>query len=110
MHTFEVHGVSRSVSVDHLKPAYIIHSDIEAAAPPATSSGTTTLSGTPVGLLDHFGVCRREPKPHDNWQPTENMAIQVRNAREAVYFGTQHTLVASKRPAAAIERKDVSKL
>jgi hypothetical protein len=71
---------------------------------------TTTRSGRPVWLPDHFAVCRWAPKPHDNWQLTKHLAIQVRNAREAVYLGTRYTLIASTQPAAATERKDVIKL
>jgi len=44
-YTIKVQGTAKTVSIDRLKLAYILHVDTESASPPAIPSGLTTRSG-----------------------------------------------------------------
>ena len=51
-YTTEVHGTAKTISIDRLKPAYVLHVDTESASPPAIPSGLTTRSGRRVSFPD----------------------------------------------------------
>jgi cleavage and polyadenylation specificity factor subunit 1 len=57
-YTIEVQGVAKTVSIEHLKPAYVLHDDTASASPPAISSHLTTRSGRRVRFPDYLGVQR----------------------------------------------------
>jgi len=44
-YTTEFRGAATRVSIDRLKPAYVLHVDTESASPPAITSSLTTRSG-----------------------------------------------------------------
>jgi len=51
-----VQGPAKTVSIDRLKPAYVLHVDTESDSPPAIPSGLTTRSEQRVRFLDYMGV------------------------------------------------------
>jgi hypothetical protein len=57
-YTIEVLGGANVVSIDRLKPAYVLHVDTESASPPASPSSLTTRSGRRVCFPDYLGVQR----------------------------------------------------
>jgi hypothetical protein len=59
-YTIEVQGAAKVVSIDRLKPAYVLHVDTASASPPVISSGITTRSGRRVRFPDYLGVQRSQ--------------------------------------------------
>jgi hypothetical protein len=59
-YTIEVQGAAKTVSIDRLKPAYVLHVDTESASPPAILSGLKTRSGLRVSFPDYLGVQRSQ--------------------------------------------------
>jgi len=55
-YTIEVQGAAKTVSIDRLKPAYVLHVGTESAPPPAIPSGLTTRSGWRVRFPDYLWV------------------------------------------------------
>jgi len=59
-YTIEVQGTAKTVSIDRLKPAYVLHDDTASASPPAIPSSLTTRSGRRVHFPDYLGVQRSQ--------------------------------------------------
>jgi len=59
-YTIDVQGSGKTVSVDRLKPAYVLHVDTESTSPPAVPSSITTCSGRWVRFPDYLGVQRSQ--------------------------------------------------
>jgi hypothetical protein len=57
-YSIEVQGAAKTVSIDHLKPAYVLHVNTESASPLAIPSNITTRSGWRVRFPDYLGVQR----------------------------------------------------
>jgi hypothetical protein len=57
-YTTDVQGSVKTVSIDCLKPAYVLHDSTESASPPAVPSSITTRSGRRVCCPDYLGVQR----------------------------------------------------
>jgi len=55
-YTIEVQGAAKTVSIDRLKPSYVLHVTTESASPPAIPSGLTTRSGRRVRFPDYLGI------------------------------------------------------
>jgi hypothetical protein len=54
-YTIDIEGSTRTVSIDHLKPAYVLRVHSDTASPPAVPSGITTRSGRRVRFPDYLG-------------------------------------------------------
>jgi len=59
-YTIEVQGAAKTVSIDRLKLAFVLHVDTESASPPDILSGLTTRSGRRVCFLDYLWVQRSQ--------------------------------------------------
>ena len=59
-YTIDVQGSTKTVSIDRLKPAYVLHVDTESASPPAFPSGVTTRSGRLVRFPEYLEVQRSQ--------------------------------------------------
>jgi len=56
----DTQGSAKTVSIDRLKPAYVIHVDTEPASQPARPPGVITRSGRRVRFPDFLGVQRHQ--------------------------------------------------
>ena len=54
-YTIDVHVAATKVSIDCLKPAYVLHVNTESTLPLAIPSSITTRSGRRVGFPDYLG-------------------------------------------------------
>jgi len=54
--TIEVRGAAKAVSIDRLKPGYVLHVNTEPASPPAIPSSITTRPGRRVRFPDYLVV------------------------------------------------------
>jgi len=57
-YTIDVQGSEKTVSIERLKPAYVLHVHNDTASPPAILSSITTRSGRRVRFPDYLGVPR----------------------------------------------------
>jgi hypothetical protein len=57
-YTIEVQGAAKTVSIDRLKPAYVLHDDTPSASPLAIPNSLTARSGRWVSFPDYLGVQR----------------------------------------------------
>jgi len=55
-YSIDVQGAAKTVSIDHLRPAYVLHVNTQSASPPAIPSSTMTRSGQWVCFPDYLGV------------------------------------------------------
>ena len=55
-YTIEIQSAAKIVSIDHLKPAYVLHVDTESTSPLAIPSSLTTRSRWRVCFPDYLGV------------------------------------------------------
>ena len=55
-YTIDIQGSAKTVSIDCLKLAYVLHVDTEPASPPARPPGVTTRSGRRVRFPNFLGV------------------------------------------------------
>jgi len=58
--SIEVQSAAKTVSIDRLKPAYVLHVNTESILPPAIPSSIMTRSGRRVGFSDYLGVQRSQ--------------------------------------------------
>jgi hypothetical protein len=54
-YSIEVQGAAKTVSIDQLRPAYVLHVNTQSASPPAIPSSTTTRSRQRVRFPDYLG-------------------------------------------------------
>ena len=59
-YTIDIQGSAKTVSIDRLKPAYVLHVDTEITSPPARPPGVTMRSGRRVSFPDFLGVQRSQ--------------------------------------------------
>ena len=59
-YTIDYQGSEKTVSIDHLQPAYFLHVDTEPASPPVRPPGVKTCSGRRVRFPDFLAVQRSQ--------------------------------------------------
>ena len=59
-YSIEVRGTAKTVSIDRLKLAYVLHVNTESSSPPVIPSSITTRSRRRVHMPDYLGVQRSE--------------------------------------------------